>query len=135
MRKKETQIINYHHPKTDTAENAIRKAWEMAREGGAFVILHYGPNPVNITKETKVSDALLEMFKKSESTVNHPAHYNTGKIEVIDAIEDWQLDFHLGNVVKYVARAGRKGEMIEDLNKARWYLERKIQQLGKGVKP
>jgi hypothetical protein len=63
------------------------------------------------------------------SAVNHPSHYNAGKIEVIDAIEDWNLGFHLGNVVKYVARADRKGKPVEDLRKAAWYLNRKIEQL------
>lgn len=63
--------------------------------------------------------------------VNHPKHYNFGTIEVIDAIEDWGLGFHLGNVVKYVARAPHKGSELEDLKKARWYLDRKIQKLSK----
>ena len=63
-------------------------------------------------------------------SVNHPSHYNQGQIEVIDAIEDWQLGFHEGNVVKYVARAEHKGKQLEDLKKARWYLDRKIAQLG-----
>lgn len=58
--------------------------------------------------------------------VNHPSHYNAGKIEVIDAIEDWQLGFHAGNVVKYVARHKHKNG-LEDLKKAKWYLERLIQ--------
>lgn len=49
--------------------------------------------------------------------VDHPAHYNKGKIEVIDFIEDQQLPFHLGNVVKYIARAGSKGDKLEDLKK------------------
>lgn len=62
-------------------------------------------------------------------TVNHPSHYNAGKIEVIAAIEDWQLNFHLGNVVKYVARSEHKGRQLEDLKKARWYLDRFIQTL------
>ncbi len=61
------------------------------------------------------------------SMVDHPAHYNAGNIEVIDAIEDWGLSFHLGNTVKYVARAEHKGTLLEDLKKARWYLDRKIQ--------
>ena len=61
--------------------------------------------------------------------VNHPSHYNTGSIEVIDAIEDWGLGFALGNAVKYIARAAHKGKMIEDLKKARWYLDREIQRL------
>lgn len=61
--------------------------------------------------------------------VNHPQHYNVGGIEVIDAIEAWQLGFHLGNVVKYVARAAHKGRALEDLKKARWYLDRAIAKL------
>lgn len=39
------------------------------------------------------------------SEVNHPKHYNKGKLETIDVIEDWGLDFHLGNVIKYISRA------------------------------
>lgn len=81
-----------------------------------------------------------EMNKASESmsqataaiqpkeAVNHPAHYNQGNIEVIDAIEDWCLGFHEGNVVKYVARHRHKNG-IEDLKKARWYLDRLIEQM------
>ena len=65
--------------------------------------------------------------------VNHPSHYTQGKIEVIDFIEDQKLGFHEGNVVKYVARAKHKGRELEDLKKARWYLERRIQQME--VKP
>ena len=63
------------------------------------------------------------------SNVNHPKHYNSGKIEVIDAIEDWGLGFNDGNVIKYVARHKHKGKPVEDLEKAKWYLERLIQQL------
>ena len=61
--------------------------------------------------------------------VNHPAHYNTGPIEVIDAIEAWGLGFHLGNAVKYIARAGHKGDALTDLRKSRWYLDREIERL------
>ena len=65
---------------------------------------------------------------EKESQVNHPKHYNSGKIEVIDAIEDWGLGFHLGNVVKYVARAELKGAPLQDLEKALWYLKREIEK-------
>ena len=58
--------------------------------------------------------------------VNHPAHYTFASIEVIEAIEDWELGFHEGNVVKYVARAKHKGNELKDLKKARWYLDRLI---------
>ena len=61
--------------------------------------------------------------------VEHPQHYTFGGIEVIDAIEAWALGFHLGNVVKYVVRAAHKGQHLEDLRKARWYLDREIQRL------
>lgn len=63
--------------------------------------------------------------------VNHPSHYTSGKIEVIDYIEDQQLPYHLGNVVKYISRAGKKdpNKKVEDLKKAQWYLNRYIQLL------
>lgn len=58
-------------------------------------------------------------------TVNHPPHYNTGDIEVIDFIEDKELGFHLGNVVKYICRES-KGNYLESLQKAKWYLDREV---------
>lgn len=64
------------------------------------------------------------------SNVNHPKHYNEGKIEVIEFIEDKvQDDFHRGNAIKYIARAGKKdpSKFIEDLEKAIWYLNRRIE--------
>lgn len=70
-----------------------------------------------------------KVLSVSRDTVNHPAHYNAGKFEVIDVIEDWQLGFHLGNTVKYIARAKHKGSELEDLRKAAWYLNRKIKTL------
>lgn len=72
-----------------------------------------------------------DMPSEAVETVNHPNHYNTGRFEVIDVIEDWQLGFHLGNALKYVARAGKKdpSKEEEDLRKAIWYIERKLQCL------
>lgn len=74
------------------------------------------------------------------SNITHPKHYNAGKIEVIEAIEDWKLNFARGNAVKYIARAGKKvpekcteqialEKEIEDLEKARWYVSREIERL------
>ena len=67
----------------------------------------------------------------THDNVNHPYHYNSGRIEVIDFIEDKGLGFHLGNAVKYISRAGRKNpdNTIEDLRKAVWYINRQIQRL------
>lgn len=64
-------------------------------------------------------------------SVNYPSHYTDGKIEVIDFIEDKGLNFHRGNAVKYIARAGKKdpNKEIEDLEKAVWYLQREIEKL------
>lgn len=65
--------------------------------------------------------------------INKPAHYTATKIEPIDVIETWGLGFHLGNTVKYIARHGKKDpkKEIEDLKKARWYLDRYIESLEK----
>jgi len=62
--------------------------------------------------------------------VNHPAHYTQGKIEVIEAIDDWNLGFYEGQVIKYVARAKHKSNELEDLKKAQWYLNRLIKTKG-----
>jgi hypothetical protein len=59
-------------------------------------------------------------------SVNHPAHYQANGIEVIDIIENFELNFNLGNTVKYVLRAGKKGNKKEDLEKAVWYLKREL---------
>ena len=60
--------------------------------------------------------------------VNHPNHYTDGKIEVIDYIEDKEFNYHLGNAIKYISRAGKKGDYTTDLKKAIWYLEREIKR-------
>lgn len=69
--------------------------------------------------------------KPSNDSVNHPTHYTHGKFEVIDVIEDWKLDHHRANSVKYIARCNHKGKPVEDLKKAVWYLNRKIELLEK----
>lgn len=58
--------------------------------------------------------------------VNRPEHYTLGSIEVFDFIKAWELSFAEGNVVKYVVRAPHKGRELQDLKKARWYLDQLI---------
>lgn len=65
----------------------------------------------------------------NKEMVNHPTHYTQGKIEPIDYIEANDLNFNLGNVIKYVSRAKYKGKELEDLKKAQWYLTREIGRL------
>lgn len=63
--------------------------------------------------------------------VNHPAHYggDGNPYETIKVIEAWGLGFNLGNTVKYISRAGKKDDVVQDLEKARWYLDREISKL------
>lgn len=70
---------------------------------------------------------------KKHDSVNHPTHYG-GQLyiyEAIRVIEAWKLDFCLGNTIKYISRAGKKdpAKELEDLEKAAWYLNRRIEQL------
>lgn len=64
--------------------------------------------------------------------VNSPPHYKSGGLESIDVIEAFGLGFSLGNAVKYILRHDKKGKPLEDLKKARWYIERAIKNLEKG---
>jgi len=77
----------------------------------------------------EIGKLFSEAYEKyqTDDTVNHPPHYRAGGIETIDFIEAKDLNYRLGNVVKYVSRAGKKAsDPIEDLKKAAWYLEREI---------
>jgi hypothetical protein len=64
--------------------------------------------------------------------VNDPPHYKTGGIETIDYIEAKELNFHLGNAVKYISRANHKGTPLQDIRKAIWYLERELDRRHRG---
>ena len=88
----------------------------------------YEDSVTNITS-TKLRD-MIEMLEKPADAVNNPAHYTDGGIETIDYIEAKGLGYHLGNAVKYISRAGKKGtnQGLEDLKKAQWYLARAIEK-------
>lgn len=84
------------------------------------------------TNPIKESDEMDNQCKtQTDDVVNHPSHYTDTKIEVMDYIEDKGFNFALGNTVKYISRAGKKGEdkTIQDLEKASWYLNREIERL------
>jgi hypothetical protein len=74
-----------------------------------------------------------ETTHKPNVLIDHPQHYGGEEnfYEAIKVIEAWELDFHLGNVVKYISRAGKKGSKVEDLKKAQWYLNRAVEQADK----
>lgn len=77
---------------------------------------------------------MFDTTEENYDAVNRPQHYAGTKIEVIDYIEDKNLGFCLGNAVKYISRAGRKDptKTIEDLQKAIWYINRRILELQEG---
>ena len=89
---------------------------------------------ITVNSEYEINEIYLD---KTHNNVEHPSHYTSGKIEVIDFIEDQGLGFCLGNVIKYVSRAGKKHsadksdkeKAVEDLKKARWYLDRRIKEI------
>jgi len=67
-----------------------------------------------------------------KEAVDHPSHYGGEKnpYEAIRVIEAWDLNFSLGNVLKYMSRAGKKSDnILEDLKKAAWYLNREIKRI------
>ena len=76
-------------------------------------------------------NSLPDEKPKREQEVDHPAHYGgaDNTYEAIKVIEAWELGFNLGNVVKYISRAGKKGSKLEDLKKAQWYLQHEIKKL------
>ena len=78
----------------------------------------------------------IDEYKPKKELVNHPKHHG-GKdnpYEAIKVIEAWDLGFCLGNTVKYISRAGKKDETIQELEKALWYLKREIKNLKDGKK-
>ena len=135
-------INNYDKKKTKKLK-AKKKAWKTVMMGiskGA-VVKHLGVTMAedDVTKLTPEQTARLAhnmtqgrtRMQSTADNVNHPAHYKVGGIETIDFIEAKQLNYNLGNVVKYITRADHKGNTQEDLLKARWYLNREI---SKGAK-
>ena len=90
------------------------------------LIMEYTPPP----KLESFAERVYAVTKGMVDAVNHPPHYKEGGIETIDYIEAKGLGYHLGNAVKYISRAGKKGtnQGLEDLKKAQWYLNRAIEK-------
>jgi hypothetical protein len=83
--------------------------------------------PSKIVEAAQITKAELKALLPKPDPVNHPPHYKAGGIETIDFIEAKDLNYRLGNVIKYVSRAGKKdSDPVQDLEKAAWYLNREI---------
>jgi hypothetical protein len=76
-----------------------------------------------------VEEVLQEAQKGKQDMVNNPPHYTKGGVEVIDFIEAKELNYHLGNAVKYITRAEHKGNKKQDIEKAIWYLNRELNKV------
>jgi len=79
-------------------------------------------NPNRLVEDLRSGAPLTSHF-----TPEDPAHYQRGKIQVWDFIADQKLDFFAGNIVKYVCRAGHKGDKLEDLKKVKAYIDKYIE--------
>ena len=128
-------VANYLHDYPNATGREIAKKFKCALSY-AYVLMSKA-KAIQISVE-EVVDEIEEGIKNSRlaqsrsvttDTVNHPPHYKTGGIEVIDFIEAKNLSYHLGNVIKYIARADHKGNKKDDLLKAQWYLTRAINNL------
>ena len=105
-----------------TARYTMKK--ENEANGYALAPVKKEGKPVKFALDFDATPALITT---QPDMVNHPPHYTVGGLEVIDFIEAKELSYHLGNVVKYIVRAGHKNaDPLQDLQKARWYLERAI---------
>jgi hypothetical protein len=139
---KSAQIRKYvaAHPTAKARQVADALGLKSAYVSSVMWAAKQKAKPVKVPKKTinlpKVGDTVgglvlsepmqVEMFEPKPDPVNHPAHYKYGGIETIDFIEAKELGYNLGNVVKYLTRADHKGNRKQDLEKAKWYLEREL---------
>lgn len=101
--------------------------------------IHKGEQTLAVSKDVPVFDIVDFLFgkkdnnqsEKADDIINNPPHYCFGKYEPVKVIQDWDLGFCLGNVIKYIARAGKKdgNSTLQDLKKAKKYLEFEIERL------
>lgn len=135
MRKKltnTTKVLRYVRKHPDAKAKIVALATKVP-VASVYQIIHKSKKDQALTM-SKSPAVLIKYPPKREKlrmtsttdNVNHPAHYKVGGIETIDFIEAKSLNYNLGNVVKYLTRADHKGNRKQDLEKARWYLNREI---------
>ena len=113
------------------AENGLPPAMtSMPEDRDGFVYRWIDTNQLDESAKDALASQLITMEEPASDPVNHPAHYKTGGIETIDFIEAKELNYNLGNAVKYISRAEHKGNKQQDLEKAVWYLNRELAKFG-----
>lgn len=133
-----TYIKEYTQEEVESALGELKKKYEEPKLTEFMPVQNIMTDPIEHIIQEACDGCECECNDSDDEfdPVNHPAYY-VGNIEVIDFIEDKELGYHLGNAVKYISRAGKKHEngmsdkdkMIEDLRKAVWYINRKIEIL------
>ena len=97
-----------------------------------LIVGHYGSYSYGLPRVTKFPPMpKCKPPKEEADPVNKPEHYQYSSIQPIDVIDAWELDFYLGSVIKYLSRYQRKGKPLEDLEKALWFLTKKIEKIEK----
>ena len=128
------QIFSWDNP---VIQKILERLPPVRGDGGQEKSMPYDKNgifdsnqPITLTfQATPAVNGVGYEEDHEEDMINHPPHYNRGGIESINVIEAWGLDFCLGNVIKYICRAGVKSpSRLEDLKKAEWYLKREIER-------
>jgi len=117
-------VANVYQRRSNMKSAATKGNWKLASVSTSKKSVFQKPS-------TLAPNAVASMALFADDVVNHPSHYKVGGIETIDFIEAKQLDYHLGNVVKYISRADHKDDKLENLKKAQWYLNRAIANLSK----
>jgi hypothetical protein len=107
-----------------------RKVEDLPRKQGAGNFKRIAVFTSNESVLDTINPECVKPEEPKVDPVNHPAHYKVGGIETIDFIEAKALGYHLGNAVKYITRADHKGNRLQDLQKAKWYIDRAIEQAG-----
>ena len=109
------------------AENGLPPAMTpMPEDKDGYVYRWVDTNQLDESAKDVLASQLITMEEPAFDPVNHPAHYKTGGIETIDFIEAKELNYNMGNAVKYISRAEHKGNKQQDLEKAVWYLNREL---------
>jgi hypothetical protein len=125
---KVVQVANMMANNPETTAADVAKKFKVTKPYAYALMSNARKQHIN-----RRDEALAQLKQRLESApaldmVNYPPHYTGGGIETIDFIEAKGLNYHLGNVVKYITRADHKGDRLENLRKARWYLDREIQK-------
>ena len=134
MSNKETKVLevaNFLNNNPKATGRQVAKKFKVALSYAYVLMSKARAIKKEADEVVKEAEAEISHPVHTGDLVNHPPHYKVGGVETIDFIEAKQLDYHLGNVVKYISRADHKDDKLDNLKKAQWYLNRAIDNLAK----